>query len=251
MDQQETKFKFPTELVELPSKGLLYPKDHPLSSGKVELKYMTAKEEDILTNQNYLKDGTVIDKLLQSLIVTKFNYDDLLVGDKNSILVAARILGYGKDYTFNYNNEQITVDLSELSSNELTSDQILDPGSNSFMFELPHSGNTIHFKLLTGKDEKAIDAEVKGMKRLNKNVSPEMSTRLKYQIIGINGDFEAKTVREFVDNHMLARDSSAFRAHYKSINPDIRMVFVYEGSNGEEEVTIPMEASFLWPDVKL
>jgi len=251
MDQQETKFKFPTELVELPSKGLLYPKDHPLSSGKVELKYMTAKEEDILTNQNYLKDGTVIDKLLQSLIVTKFNYDDLLVGDKNSILVAARILGYGKDYTFNYNNEQITVDLSELSSNELTSDQILDPGSNSFMFELPHSGNTIHFKLLTGKDEKAIDAEVKGMKRLNKNVSPEMSTRLKYQIIGINGDFEAKAVREFVDNHMLARDSSAFRAHYKSINPDIRMVFVYEGSNGEEEVTIPMEASFLWPDVKL
>jgi hypothetical protein len=251
MDQQESKFKFPTELVELPSKGLLYPKDHPLSSGKVELKYMTAKEEDILTNQNYLKDGSVIDKLLQSLIVTKFNYDDLLVGDKNSILVAARILGYGKDYTFNYNNEQVTVDLSELSSNELTPDQILDPGNNSFMFELPHSGNTIHFKLLTGKDEKAIDAEVKGMKRLNKNVSPEMSTRLKYQIIGINGDFETKAVREFIDNHMLARDSSAFRAHYKSINPDIRMVFVYEGSNGEEEVTIPMEASFLWPDVKL
>ena len=119
------------------------------------------------------------------------------------------------------------------------------------MFELPHSGNTIHFKLLTGKDEKAIDAEVKGMKRVNKNISPEMSTRLKYQIIGVNGDFETKSVRDFIDNHMLARDSSAFRAYYKSINPDIRMVFIYEGSNGEEEVTIPMEASFLWPDTKL
>ena len=110
MEQQEPKFKFPTELVDLPSKGLLYPKDHPLSSGKVELKYMTAKEEDILTNQNYLKDGTVIDKLLQSLIVTKFNYDDLLVGDKNAILITARVLGYGKDYTFNYNGEEITVE---------------------------------------------------------------------------------------------------------------------------------------------
>ena len=251
MEQQETKFKFPTELVDLPSKGLLYPKDHPLSSGRVELKYMTAKEEDILTNQNSLKDGTVIDKLLQSLIVTKFNYNDLLVGDKNAILIAARVLGYGKDYTFNYNGEETTVDLSELPFNELNSDLIEEKGKNSFVFELPHSGNIVHFNLLTGKDEKAIDAEVKGMKRINKNISPEMSTRLKYQIIGINGDFETKNVRDFIDNQMLARDSSAFRAYYKSINPDIRMVFIYEGSNGEEEVTIPMEASFLWPDTKL
>jgi len=251
MEQQETKFKFPTELVDLPSKGLLYPKDHPLSSGRVELKYMTAKEEDILTNQNSLKDGTVIDKLLQSLIVTKFNYNDLLVGDKNAILIAARVLGYGKDYTFNYNGEETTVDLSELPFNELNSDLIEEKGNNSFVFELPHSGNIVHFNLLTGKDEKAIDAEVKGMKRINKNISPEMSTRLKYQIIGINGDFETKNVRDFIDNQMLARDSSAFRAYYKSINPDIRMVFIYEGSNGEEEVTIPMEASFLWPDTKL
>jgi hypothetical protein len=119
MEQQEPKFKFPTELVDLPSKGLLYPKDHPLSSGKVELKYMTAKEEDILTNQNYLKDGTVIDKLLQSLIVTKFNYDDLLVGDKNSILIAARVLGYGKDYTFNYNGDEITPKSSIFQNNQI------------------------------------------------------------------------------------------------------------------------------------
>ncbi len=101
---EESKFKFPTEVVELPSKGLLYSKDNPLSSGKVEMKYMTAKEEDILTNQNYIKQGSVIDKLLQSLIVSKINYGDLLTGDKNAILVAARILGYGKDYSFKYVN---------------------------------------------------------------------------------------------------------------------------------------------------
>ena len=91
---EENKFKLPTEMVDLPSKGLLYPEGNPLREGKIEIKYMTAKEEDILTNQNYIKQGVVIDKLLQSLIVTKINYDDLLVGDKNAIMVAARILAY-------------------------------------------------------------------------------------------------------------------------------------------------------------
>ena len=113
------KFKVPTEIVELPSKGLIYPEGHPLSEGKIEMKYMTAKEEDILTNLNYIKQGVVIDKLLQSLVVTKFEWEDLLIGDKNAIMVAARVLGYGKDYPFNYNGEEIIVDLSELPSIEL------------------------------------------------------------------------------------------------------------------------------------
>ena len=82
-------FKFPTEEVELPSRGLIYPKENPLSSGKIEIKYMTAKEEDILTNQNYVKQGTVVDKLLRSLIVDKkINYDDMITGDKNAVLVS-------------------------------------------------------------------------------------------------------------------------------------------------------------------
>ena len=97
-----SEFKFPTEIVDLPSQGLLYPEDNPLAGGQVEIKYMTAKEEDILTNQNYLAKGTVVDKLLQSLVVTEFDFNDLLVGDKNAILVAARVLGYGKDYEFEY-----------------------------------------------------------------------------------------------------------------------------------------------------
>ena len=115
------ELKIPTETVTLPSKGLLYPETSPLAKGEIEMKYMTAKEEDILTNSNYLKNGTVIDKLLQALIVTPIDYNELLIGDKNAILVAARVLGYGKDYTFKYNGEEITVDLSELPFNELNS----------------------------------------------------------------------------------------------------------------------------------
>ena len=108
--KSEPKFKFPTEQVELPSKGLVYPKDNPLSSGQIEMKYMTAREEDILTNQNYIAKGTVIDKLLQALIVSDINYNDIVVGDKNALLVAARILGYGKDYEFSYRGETHTID---------------------------------------------------------------------------------------------------------------------------------------------
>lgn len=248
MEQQEqSKFKFPTETVELPSKGLLYPEGHALRSGTVEIKYMTAKEEDILTNQNYLKDGTVIDRLLQSLIVTKFPYNDLLVGDKNAILVAARILGYGKDYKFTYEDEEVTIDLSLLPPTELTADQLPENGGNEFPFTLPYSQNQITFKILNGHDEKKIEQEIKGIKRVNKNSSPTMSTRLKHQILSVNGDGESKTIREFVDNVLLARDASAFRAYYKEINPDVRMVFIPDDS--DKEVVIPMEAGFLWPDL--
>ena len=95
---EQTSYKFPSEMVTLPSKGLLYPEDSPLRKGEIEMKYMTAREEDILTNQNLIQNGTVIDKLLQALIITPINYNDLLVGDKNAIMVAARILAYGKEY---------------------------------------------------------------------------------------------------------------------------------------------------------
>ena len=116
----DSKFSLPTEVVELPSKGLLYPEDSPLSKGTVEMKYMTAKEEDILTNQNYIKQGIVIDKLLESLIVTEgVKYSELLIGDKNAIMVAARILSYGKDYTITYNDEEVVVDLSTIEPRDI------------------------------------------------------------------------------------------------------------------------------------
>ena len=152
----ESNNKFPTEVIDLPSKGLLYSKDSPLSSGKIEMKYMTAKEEDILTNQNYIAKGTVIDKLLQSLIVDKkISYNDLLVGDKNALLIAARVLGYGKDYTFDYAGEKVTLDLSLLNAKEVDESNFAD-GKNEFSFTLPASGANITFKLLTHSDETKI-----------------------------------------------------------------------------------------------
>jgi len=194
-----SEFKIPTEMVELPSKGLLYPEGNPLREGKVEMKYMTAKEEDILTNQSYIKQGTVLDKLIQSLIVTNKPFDESLITE----------------------------------------------GINEFTFTLPNSGNLITFKILTTSDDKKIDAELAGLKKINKDSSPELSTRLKYIITSINGDREIKSIREFVDNSLLARDSRALREYIRKVQPDVDLTFT---SNSGEEVAIPINLSFFWPD---
>jgi len=241
-----SEFKLPTEQVELPSKGLLYPEDNPLSSGQVEIKYMTAKEEDILTNQSYIKKGIVLDKLLQSLIVDKaIKYDDLIVGDKNALLIAARILGYGSSYEFEYDGERQTVDLSTLENKPFDENSITK-GKNEFEYELPKTKTKVLFKILDGRDERLIERELEGLKKINKDASPELSTRLKYIITAIEGNPDKKGIREFVDNYLLAQDSRALRTYIKLVQPDVDLTFFPDGTN--YEATIPIGLSFFWPD---
>jgi hypothetical protein len=247
MENQVTKPKFPTEMVDLPSKGLLYPEGSPLRSGQVEMKYMTAREEDILTNQNYIQQGTVLDKLIESLIVSKIDIKELLVGDKNAILIASRILGYGQDYEFESGGKTYQVDLTTLKDKELSEDVSYENGNN-FEFTLPASNNQITFKLLTHGDETAVDQELKGLKKINPNGSPELSTRLKYIITSVNGDSDRKTVREFIDNELLARDSRALRQEIKRISPDIDLTI--KGDDGED-IAVPISLNFFWPDLNL
>ena len=244
-----TKFNLPTETVELPSKGLLYPKDSPLSSGTIEMKYMTAKEEDILTNQNYIRQGVVIDKLLQSLIATEgIDYSEILVGDKNAIMVAARILSYGKDYEVDYRGESISVDLSEMNPKEID-EKLFEKGENSFDFQLPASKNNVTFKLLTHRDEKLIEKEQQGLKKIDKNSSAEITTRMKHIITSVNGLSEQKDIREFVDKYLLAKDARALREYYNDINPDMNLVFSYDNNGVEEDVDLPIGLNFFWPDI--
>ena len=249
--ENQPKMSLPTETVELPSKGLLYPLDNPLSSGKIEMKYMTAKEEDILSNQNYIKQGVVFDKLFQSLIVSKINYDDLTVGDKNAILIAARILGYGKDYQVKYphpvtgEEELITIDLAEIKNKEV--DYSLCKNLNEFTFILPKSNNEVTFKVLTHKDERQIETELKGLKKVN--LSADVTTRLKQSIVAINGSREKKDIREFIDNYLLAADARALREYMRKVTPDLDLTFTFVGSDGytQEGVDLPIDVSFFYP----
>ena len=241
--------KFPTEVVDLPSKGLLYPKDSPLSSGKIEVKYMTAREEDILTSANLIKQGVVVEKLLESLIVDKsIKVDDLLIGDKNSVLIAARILAYGKEYEIEFLGQKMVVDLTQLKDKKLD-ESLVSNSVNEFEFELPATKRKLTFKMLTSGDEKSIDAEVKGYEKVD-GIGYEGTTRLKHQIISIDGDTKRASINSFVDNEFLSRDSIAFRTYVNEIIPDVDMTSTYTDENGEEkEFTVPMTVTFLWPAI--
>ena len=215
---------------------------------------MSARDEDILTNINFIKQGTAIDKLLKSLIVTPIDIDELIVGDKNAILFAARILGYGKDYSFKFKNEstnkedEYTLDLTTLNEKSLD-EKLFEQGKNEFTFVFPKSGNIVTFKLLTGKDEKAIDAEIKGLQKIDANGSFDNTTRLKHMIIAVNGKFDRVSINDFVDNFLLAPDSRALKKYYAEISPDIETtITLNKDGYVQEGVTIPIGISFFWPD---
>jgi len=245
----DAKFNLPTETVELPSKGLLYPEGSPLASGTIEMKYMTAKEEDILTNQNYISKGIVMDKLLESIIINKnIKLHEILVGDKNALMIAIRILSYGKDYDVIYGGEKITVDLTKLGTKEVDYN-LLENSNNEFEFKLPNTDNIVTIKCLNGADEKAIVEEVEGNKKINKDSNTELTSRLKHLITSVNGMREKKDIRHFVDNFLLAKDARAIRKYYAEINPDIDLSYTFTNRAGREEVLkVPIGIDFFWPD---
>jgi hypothetical protein len=249
----ESKFTVPTEMVDLPSKGLVYAKENALSSGEIEMKYMTAKEEDILTNINLLRQGLAIEKMLKSLIKTPIDYESLTLGDRNGLLIAARILAYGKDYTFKYRNpntqeeETVTIDLQNLKYKEVDFSKF--ENKNEFSFILPFSKNELTFKILTVSDDKKIDEEIKGVKKSLGQDQGLLSTRLKYQITSVNGDYGVKSVRDFVDSGaLLSRDSIELRKYVAQITPDIDTSVQFILKDGTEiETDLPMGAEFFFP----
>jgi len=249
---------FPTEIVPLPSKGLLYPEGHPLAGGTIEMKYMTAREEDILTSQNLIKQGVVLDKLFESLIITPINYGDLFTGDKNAIMVAARILGYGKDYTVEVDDpfspgtkQKVTIDLTQIEHKEVDY-SLFGHRKNEFDFELPQSKRVVTFRLITHKIEKDIQAEIKSMNKtsIRTGIDKELTTRLKNIIIAVDGESGRATINNFVDNELFAMDSRALRSYIREISPDLDMTFTFQSDiTGEvKEMEIPMGVSFFWPN---
>ena len=250
------EYQFPTEEIDLPSKGQFYQKDNPLSSGKIDIKYMTAREEDILTSQNLIRKGLVIDRLLESVIATpKVRMDDMLIGDKNAVMLTTRILGYGPKYSIKVNcpacTEESTeeIDLGSVEPKEFG----LDGKTEADMsFKLPASKRKVTYKLLTHADEVAITAELAAIKRMKKggdSVEPEITTRLRYVITSIDNETNRQAITKFVDTEFLSRDSRAFRDKLLEMVPDIDLNFNFDctACGHFERTGIPLTAEFFWP----
>jgi uncharacterized protein YwgA len=235
-------YDFPVQIISLPSEGKCYAPSNPLSKGTLEIKYMTAKED-------------FSSHLFESVVVQPdVNPDDIVIGDKNAVFLATRILGYGPDYEvevtdpFSGEKQKVVIDLSAVQTKDIV-DNILN-AENRYEIELPLSKKKVVFKLLTHKDEKDINAEIASLERLakNKEFSSDVSTRLKYMIVSVDGDSDRGVVSKFSKN-MLAKDTKAFREYIKTISPDLDLKydFVSEITGEAEALDIPFGISFFYP----
>lgn len=252
-------FVVPTEVVELPSKGIFYPEGHPLcGSETIEIKHMTAKEEDILTSKTLLKKGLALERMIQSIIVNKsINTDSLLSGDRNAIMMSARASAYGEDYVANvscpacgaqqkHEFNLLDINCRPLDSHEQLNSVVKLP-NNNFELELPRSGVKTEIRMLTGKDERDLlkATEKRKREKLSENLLTE---QMKMFIVAVNGNTSQRTINQFVQT-MPAFDSRYLRTVYKTITPDIDSAqeFMCESCDHVAELEVPFTTEFFWP----
>ena len=251
-------FVAPTEFVELPSRGS-YPEGHPLHGKEViEIRFMTAKEEDILSSQTLLKKGIAIERMLESLIIDKsIKAHDLLIGDRNALIISARISGYGASYLTQIgcpscgHKNQIDFDLNNKQVHESSEDEELNlvrlPSGN-FSCKMPFSKFNIEFKLLDGRDEQTL-AKLMTDKKKRKIMETTLTDQFKMMIVSIEGHKDPSIISKFVDN-MPTLDSRHLKACYKVAAPDVKVKHDFEcNSCGyQQEMEVPFNTDFFWPD---
>lgn len=244
-------FNAPTEKIDLPSKGKIYPTDHPLHAGFVEVMYPGARQEDILTNSNYLEKGTAVDKYLESILITDVSLDDFIPGDKDALMIAARILGFGSKYTTSVkvgkNYENVTFDLSTFKEREINWD-LFTPGVNEFSYKLSR-GIDVKFKLLNGKDSTRMAEEEEGMRKVQPEYSADTTLYLKYALTEVGGNRDTGKIRNFVDRELLQIDARELKKHIVSMSPGYiwKAAGVRPNKGIVEDLQVPYTADFFWP----
>jgi len=251
-------FVAPTEFVDLPSKGN-YPETHPLHGQEViEMRFMTAKEEDILSSQTLLKKGLAIERMLDSLIMNKsIKAQDLLIGDRNALIIAARISGYGSNYKTQMicptcgSRSQHDFDLTQKKIHESTESEELDLKkleNGNFTTIMPYSKFNIEFKLLDGKDERML-AKLATDKKKRKMSETILTDQFKQMIVSIEGHSDRSIVIKYVDN-MPTLDSTKLKSAYKVASPDIKVKNDFECNScgHSQEMEVPFNTDFFWPN---
>jgi hypothetical protein len=251
MASNKNPFNLPTAKIDLPSKGLIYPIEHVLHQGFVEVVYPGAKQEDILTNSNYLDKGEAVDKYLDSVLLTEVSFEDFTPGDKDAVMIGIRILGMGKSYTtaitLDKKPEPVTFNITTLKEREVDF-SLFAPGINEFSYTLVDRNVALKFKLLFNKDVTDMIAEEAGMKKLQKDYSADTSLFLKYAITEVNGDRNTKVIRDFVDR-MLQIDTKELKRYITSVTP--AYIWRADGVKANKEIVedlfVPYTADFFWP----
>lgn len=252
-------WEIPVDSVPLPSKGKIYSKDSWFSNKEfIDIKAMTATEEDILMSSAFIKKGTVIEELIKSCVMEKnIDIDDLIAGDRNAILVAIRITGYGKDYNTNITcgncqgvNENYSFDLSELPIKRLTIEPC-EEGKNIFEYILPVSKKKVKFRLLSGRDEKEMqDENLKKVKLFGENYIGNITANLEKMIVDIDGVTHRGKIANFI-SMMPAFDSRSLRKYISDSQPgiDTKVDFCCQHCGNKKKIDMPINTDFFWPSI--
>ena len=251
-------FATPTEFVDLPSGGKYYPEGHPLHmKDSVEIRYMTAKDEDILSSKTLLQKGVAIERFLKNILIDKaIDTNTLYIGDKNAILVAARITGYGGEYTTRTTcpgcteASDFSFDLEELRTyraDDWADFDIKEHADDRFLITLPQTKVTAEVRLLTSKDEIYL-SKLTANKKKKKLPETTMTDLLRMFVVSVNGYTDPKSIQAFIDG-LPAKDSRYLRSAYEKVIPNVDMtqLFSCESCGFEQEVTVPFTADFFWP----
>ena len=251
-------FVIPTELVELPSRGQGYPPDHPLFNQEmVEIRHMTAKDEDILTSRSLLKKGVALDRLIDNILVNKkVRSMHLLSGDRSAIVIEARKYAYGNEYKTKITcpncgtQKRYKYDLNDKYIHYGEIPESVTPNERgNFVVTLPVSKFQIEIKRMTGKDEQEMLEAVRRQNKGNNGIDTSLSQQLKTIIVSVNGDDRRTTCNYFAEN-MLSADTRILRDAYKKINPDVKLQFDFEcrACGHEQELEVALDADFFWPN---
>lgn len=255
--QSAQKLQYPTEVVDLTTDGKVYSKDNPLSKGSIDMKFMTTKEEDILTSSNLISKGIVIDRLLASLVVDPIDWDSMTIGDRNCIMIAARIMGYGKDYKFaftcpacDHTDKNQSVDLTKFNYKKIDFSKF-EPNTPYFTYILPQTNVEYKLRLVTYGLETAITNEINALKELSPESDHEVSTRLKHVIVSIDGNSDTGFIRAHVDQ-LRSLHSRELRKAIRDLTPDVdrTATITCTKCRHQEEAVIHMDATFFWPDAR-
>ena len=259
--QPTLQYTVPTEIVDLPSKGKFYPEGHTLfGKDTIEIRHMTAKDEDILTNKSLIRKGVVLDRLLESVLVDKtINPKDLLVCDKSALLVATRINAYGENYgakipcvscgtvaNYEFDLEEATK-VNDFEEVLHSSDTVYLTEWGTFKTTLLKTKAEVEFRPLTGIDEATI-ASTNATRIKNGLQELGITDQMKMFIVSVAGNQDRSFISDFVDN-MPAADSLYLRNKYNFSIPSFELAQIWScGDCGYEQVLeVPFTSEFFWP----